>query len=502
MKLLITLLLSCMISLSLMGQRDVKDQMKQLYEKKHKNSIYSLEKNMSRSPEYASRHLSRQFRAIQRTTLKADQAADQKMDSILWELFDTNNSTWSLSDRELFVYNGNGDMTGYVWFVFDSTDMKMIPWNKEELQYSAPGRPSLFDLSEWDKSSGKWVYTTRFELTYDGAGNLIQETVYDWDPVGNQWLVVAQFDMTYDAGGNLLTELWSFWDDDNSKLVLVFKDEYIYEGGKLTTWKEYFWEEGDWVHNYNTDYTYDGNGNLVLELTQGWDFLTEAWADFEKSEYGYNASNQLIREEVWEFDWIQFLMVLESLFEYTWDADGNRVTEIESEWDEAAGAVKSWNDVAGDWQITWKSEWTYNKNFTVQDLYVPYWFIEEDGNYPYVHMPVSELGYFNNNGTWDMNFRQTGYYSDFGGGSTNIEDVLDNPISVFPNPASEMITINWGEKYSSLSLELYDLTGKQVISRSIENNETVRVDNLSRGMYLYKLTDNNDFIQTGKISLR
>ena len=72
MKTLFTLLLTCMISLSLMGQQDIIELKKQRYVKKHHNSFSALEKKMSRSPEYASRHLSRQFRAIQSTHLKAD----------------------------------------------------------------------------------------------------------------------------------------------------------------------------------------------------------------------------------------------------------------------------------------------------------------------------------------------------------------------------------------------------------------------------------------------
>jgi len=75
-------------------------------------------------------------------------------------------------------------------------------------------------------------------------------------------------------------------------------------------------------------------------------------------------------------------------------------------------------------------------------------------------------------------------------------------VSVFPIPASEYITFSWDEKYKRLNLEIYDLTGKQVISRTMDNNETISVGDLSRGMYIYRLTDSNDNIQTGKISLR
>ncbi len=489
MKSLFTLLLACMISLSLMGQHDIKDLKKQHHVKKHHNSFSALEKKMSRSPEYASRHLSRQFRAIQSTSLKADQATDQTMDSILWEIYDTTNSKWVLTERELFVYDGNGNMIQYQWFAFDSLDMKILPSDKEDVKYNAQGQPTEIVWLVWDKASGQWVNEAKFELTYDGEGNLIQETLYEWDTDGSQWLVGLQFDMTYDGNGNILSELWLFWDEDSSKLIQIFKDEYIYEGGKLTTWNEYYWEEGAWELTYYTAYTYD-NGNLILELTQGWDLFTEDWGDFSKIEYTY-VGDKVVTEIVWGFDWMSFTMVLQTRFEYTWDADGNMITEVESSWDEGAGS----------WQNTWKSEWTFNKNFTILDLYVPYWFTADLADLTFWHMPVSETGYFNNNGTWDLNYRQTAYYSDFGG-STSIEDVLETPVSVFPNPASETVTFNWDEKYTRLNLEIYDLTGKRLISRSIDNNETISVDDLSRGMYLYKLTENNDLIHAGKISLR
>ncbi len=500
MKTLITLLLSCMISLSLMGQQDIKELQKERYAKKHQFGITAFEKKMDKHPEHATRHLARQFSAIQKTTLKSDQASDQQMDSLLWEVYDTNTSIWSLSDRELFTYDANGNMTNSLWYAFDSVEMKIIPEDRRAVTYNAQNQATEMVWFEWDKVSGQWVQEIKFELTYDGEGNLIQETLYQWDTVGSQWLVGLRYDKTYDGSGNLIEDLWFFWDEDSSKLVLEFKDEYIYEGGNLTTYNEYFLEEGNWELALITTYTYD-NGNLIEELTQQLGFFTEEWEDFSKIVYTY-VGDRVATEEVWGFDWMTILMVLQTLYEYTWDADGNMIIEVESDWDEEAGAIKSWNDVAGAWWNTWKSEWTFNKDFTLDQLYVPYWYQFDGSILIFAHMPVSELGYFNNNGTWDLNYRQTAYYSDFSGGSTNIEDVLDNPISVFPNPASEMITINWGEKYSSLNLELYDLTGKQVISRSIENNETIRVDNLSRGMYLYKLTDNNDFIQTGKISLR
>jgi hypothetical protein len=481
-----------------MGQQDIKELKKQRYAKKHQHSFTALEKKMSRSPEHASRHLSRQFRAIQKTTLKADKATNQTMDSILWEFYDTNYSVWWLTEKEFFTYDGNGNMINYVWFVYDSVENKFLPVDRATVKHNAQGQPTEIIWMEWE--SGQWVNIAKFELTYDGEGNLIQETVSEWDPDSSQWQFGLRYDMTYDVSGNILSELWSYWDEESSKFDETFKDEYIYEGGKLTTWNEYMWDVEAWELTYFTAYTYD-NGNLILELTQARDYLTEDWGDYSKIAYTY-VGDRVVTEEVWGFDLMSFTMVRQSYFEYTWDADGNLITEVESSWDEEAGAVKSWNDAAS-WVNTWKSEWAFNKNFSIKDLYVPYWFMADVTDLTFVHMPVSETGYFNNNGTWDLNYRQTAYYSDFGGGGpSGIKDVQKAAVSVFPNHASEIITFSWGDEYSRLNLEIYDLTGKQIISRSIENNEVIRVEDLSRGLYLYKLSNNKHLIDARKINLR
>ena len=116
-------------------------------------------------------------------------------------------------------------------------------------------------------------------------------------------------------------------------------------------------------------------------------------------------------------------------------------------------------------------------------------------------MPVSELGYIFLDDAWVMDYRQTAYYSDFGS-STGIEDRQETLVSVFPVPASETITFNWEDTYTHLSLELYDLAGKRVISRSIDKNEAIGIEQLSGGIYLYKLINNSTLIHSGKISVK
>jgi len=494
MKPLFTILFTCVISLGLMGQQDIKELKKLRPAKRHHETITALEKKKAKRPEYASRYLSRQASSIRSAALKSGSATNQKMDSLNWELYDAAHSVWMLSDRELFDYDGNGYMITYVWFAFDSVDMEILPFDKEMVKNNAQGKPTEIIWLIWDKESGQWVNFGKYEIIYNEKGNLIRETISDWDPDGNQWLVGAQFDLSYDAEGKLLTEIWSYWDEDSAKIVPSYKDELIYEDGKLTTWNEYGMEKGEWVLIFQTTFTYDTNGNLTDEFTSVWDPNNEIWIDYQQYMYTYNEAGQLIMEEVWEFTWTYFTMLQSMQYEYTWDSDGNMIEVVDRSWE--LGVAKGTNV----WLNESKSEFSFNKNYTILELHVPYRFLQDMDDISFVHMPVSELGYVYVDGDWVFDFRQTAYYSDFGG-STGTVDRHESVISIFPLPASETLTFSWEDSYTSLSLEVYDLSGKRVIERSIDNNETIRVNHLSAGIYLYKLTDNNDLISSGKLSI-
>jgi len=50
-------------------------------------------------------------------------------------------------------------------------------------------------------------------------------------------------------------------------------------------------------------------------------------------------------------------------------------------------------------------------------------------------------------------------------GTTNTENINDveNQLKIHPNPATDQVIIDWqGENYQDLTVEVYDITGKQV----------------------------------------
>lgn len=90
-------------------------------------------------------------------------------------------------------------------------------------------------------------------------------------------------------------------------------------------------------------------------------------------------------------------------------------------------------------------------------------------------------------------------------GSDIAENIMPQ-IAVFPNPTHDFIHIQYqGASHSEMAL--YDVMGKQVLSVQTENTNfeddiTINVSSLSSGLYILKITDNQQFIISRKIIIQ
>lgn len=75
-----------------------------------------------------------------------------------------------------------------------------------------------------------------------------------------------------------------------------------------------------------------------------------------------------------------------------------------------------------------------------------------------------------------------------------IEDEIakKNAIKIFPNPTSSLITVNNLNNYKTI--ELYDLTGKPLFNKSLNqiSNYSFDTNQYNKGLYFIKLTDNKN----------
>ncbi|MCO5258846.1 MAG: GEVED domain-containing protein [Crocinitomicaceae bacterium] len=83
--------------------------------------------------------------------------------------------------------------------------------------------------------------------------------------------------------------------------------------------------------------------------------------------------------------------------------------------------------------------------------------------------------------------------------TSGIENVELSAITLSPNPTDDMVMINMGNTYNNVSIRVIDITGKEVISKAITNDDTVLLDvrNLTSGVYQVVITT-----ETGRVTKR
>ena len=88
-------------------------------------------------------------------------------------------------------------------------------------------------------------------------------------------------------------------------------------------------------------------------------------------------------------------------------------------------------------------------------------------------------------------------------GNTIILDVesveSDNEVMIYPNPANDVIFVK-GEEIQSV--EIYNSIGVKVVSKNVNNSESIDIADLASGMYFVRVLDKNGNISTTKIIKR
>lgn len=70
----------------------------------------------------------------------------------------------------------------------------------------------------------------------------------------------------------------------------------------------------------------------------------------------------------------------------------------------------------------------------------------------------------------------------------NVEDMEKENITVYPNPASNNITINTGSEERAL-VEMYNLVGQKVYSENVVGTTTINVSNMKAGVYMLRVNN-------------
>lgn len=314
----------------------------------------------------------------------------------------------------------------------------------------------------------------RDSLTYDTSNNVVKLDGYQL--LNGNWVHVYYMDYTYDQSGNRLTRSnYNSFGGTTFTLGGVYK--YYYENNRLANWELYM--NGTNLVELCT-ISYNANGQIIEEFVRD-TWKTGSMEDSWKIDYLYNPDGTLetSRPSFWNGS--------------SWDSPG-------AEWfyyDDNKNCIK-WEHKSGN-RVTNRNEYDYNMDFTVEQLVLPVGpedGVEKKSLVEMNNMVTVNRWYTENDQGVLIYICDYNYIYDFIGtmGVQSPGLAADN-MRMYPNPASELITISSKNNIIN-NIDVVDTTGKVVLNQSDLNKKETNLDvsNLSSGVYYIRSTTSKGII--------
>lgn len=309
------------------------------------------------------------------------------------------------------------------------------------------------EMTLWDLENQVWLPFMRTSYLLDENGN---STVSD---------------TKFASGGQYEDYLiqYSFFDDNN----LVVYDSSIY----------YSAVDEMWVVNGKSNYAYDANGRLLSKTTSSW---SGSWILGGKEEYTYTTEGNVLQilTSVFQNDnWVPTILL-----------ENTYVNNLLSSY-----AYSFFN--GSSWEIQTKTDMFYNN----QDLVETSYYYDYSSGAPILTF-FQTYTYDNNLNLItleEQNVSENVYtnfsfstFSDYCMSTVLVEDEAAIDFSVYPNPCDDVLTIQFAHDVHA-ALGVFDMHGRCVKElRNLRNLESIDVSDLSSGIYLLKVNEENLPIQT------
>ncbi len=239
---------------------------------------------------------------------------------------------------------------------YNTSGAPLISWYKEwsraihrfrrgkrvEYQYNVLGKITQQDIQIFDTLTGNWAADQVQIYTYNALDQLSELLTKTWDTLG-YWRDSLHTDYTYNADGDLMLEIRKLRTGNVFANDLRTRYNYLQPGVLrekfVATWNN---TNQSWKDISHFIYQYDQNDRVSQVLEKYWDDYEQGWIDKTRTTYTYTAQGQ--RDEVLQefYDPINQYWFNTSRYNYGYDGHGNRTSYVYRFWDEQAS---TWLDI-------------------------------------------------------------------------------------------------------------------------------------------------------------
>lgn len=365
-----------------------------------------------------------------------------RLDSVIIKYDEMLTGNYTNGEKGEYFYNESFQLTGTLQKSWSGVWMES--W-KDDYFYNQMGLTD--SVLSYEYSVGQWQQCYKDQWTYNADSSVQSLTYYDW---GWTTFVPSQ-KVEYLYSDDSIVENWYTYENGwiNDYIVTYYlTDDRITSELCLSTYAT-----GQMENEYKADYLYYDNGDLKDRLVSWWE--ESSWTILlEKESYTYDSFNNLA--------------------EYTWSMLGENGWEV------------------GDETLP-----EYNNQFTRDDLIIPAGMDEE---IYFRHMLTRSVNNSYDMGELQFSIEINPYYTPVV--VEKAKNMLTLESSVFPNPATDNITIRWDAPVPEAKLTVYNPAGLRVTAFDISNNTTIPTTALKPGLYLYTLTGDKGVNGSGKFVVK
>jgi hypothetical protein len=379
----------------------------------------------------------------------------------------------------------------------------------QTVTYSKPG-----NSQDYDHNGTTWVHVSNSKYFYNSAGKLTSKQSKD----PNTNLDLTKTEITYDTIGNQTSYLDYQWQNNAWSLVSGGHDSLVYDAhyNILVTFNKYL--NNGVLEREKMENTYDANDHKIEEVRSKW--INGAWVPIDRTLTTF--ANGLITDIIRQI--------------YQGSAWKNSEKETHSGWNipnvrPASFIQYTFNQASNQWVPATRSNITLTTNggyVTIIELFQNNAWVNSNRWTAYYNTRGNFTGYLSEmftNGAWTYFFenqflftynstfditekisrwpntqvapsvdQHKAVYSTFQYftrvlGTSEVQDA-NLTVSIFPNPAQDILHIDLAENANSLQkATITDLTGKTVLNQTFKaaGQNQLNVAKLPAGIYLLNL---------------
>jgi hypothetical protein len=273
-------------------------------------------------------------------------------------------------------------------------------------------------------NGSNWDTVYRRYFAFDNNGVLLEDSVYENN--NNVWTILQKYIYGHDQNGNV-SSIEVHAEDNNNVWRPFYRDDYAYDGNDRMILASYYYYDDVLSAMYlDSKDSFEYTGNL--------DFYTKY------SSYIWDTASLVWENSSYEIRQLNNQTLPDTIKGYTWDGSA------------------------------WEQEYL--------DLYL----------YTSYGNPISDTFYYFDNGTQDEDpgYVEHYYYEHYWPAS--VKGIATIDISVYPNPAKDILTVTNG-KNISMQLQIINALGQTVKTARSSGKASLNISDLSPGVYWLNVSD-------------